>query len=55
MKTDFTYDLLIIGGGISASVFASRYLKNNITPVIESDFSSSEKLYSVYSFLGNGR
>ena len=31
MKSDVTYDLLIIGGGISACVFASRYLKNNIT------------------------
>ena len=31
MKSDSTYDLLIIGGGISACVFASRYLKNNIT------------------------
>ena len=31
MKSDFTYDLLIIGGGISACVFASMYLKNNIT------------------------
>ena len=31
MKNDFTYDLLIIGGGISACVFASEYLKNNIT------------------------
>ena len=31
MKSDFIYDLLIIGGGISACVFASRYLKNNIT------------------------
>ena len=31
MKSDLTYDLLIIGGGISACVFASRYLKNNIT------------------------
>jgi len=31
----------------------SLYKKNNITPVIESDFSSSEKLYSVYSFLEN--
>ena len=31
MKSDFTYDLLIIGGGISACVFASKYLKNNIT------------------------
>ena len=31
MKSDVTYDLLIIGGGISACVFASRYLKSNIT------------------------
>lgn len=31
MKNDVTYDLLIIGGGISACVFASKYLKNNIT------------------------
>ena len=31
MKSDFTYDLAIIGGGISACVFASKYLKNNIT------------------------
>ena len=31
MKSDVTYDLLIIGGGISACVFASQYLKNNIT------------------------
>jgi len=38
---DFTNDLV------------SFYKKNNITPVIESDFSSSEKLYSVYSFLEN--
>ena len=30
MKSDVTYDLLIIGGGISACVFASKYLKNNI-------------------------
>ena len=29
------------------------YKKNNIIPVIESDFSSSEKLHSVYSFLEN--
>ena len=29
MKSDFTYDLLIIGGGISACVFASNYLENN--------------------------
>ena len=31
MKSDVTYDLLIIGGGISACVFASKYLKNNIS------------------------
>jgi len=31
MKSDVTYDLLIIGGGISACVFASQYLKKNIT------------------------
>jgi len=31
MKSNVTYDLLIIGGGISACVFASKYLKNNIT------------------------
>jgi len=30
MKSVVTYDLLIIGGGISACVFASKYLKNNI-------------------------
>ncbi len=29
MRSNFTYDLLIIGGGISACVFASNYLKNN--------------------------
>ncbi len=34
MKSDFTYDLVIIGGGISACVFASKYLKNNITKKI---------------------
>jgi predicted NAD/FAD-dependent oxidoreductase len=34
MKSDFTYDLLIIGGGISSCVFASKYLKNNITKKI---------------------
>ena len=54
-KSNFTYDLLIIGGGISACVFASKYLQNNITPLIESDFSSLEKLDSVYSFLENER
>ena len=31
MKKGYKYDLLIIGGGISACVFASNYLKNNIT------------------------
>jgi len=40
---DFTNDLV------------SFYKNNNIIPVIESDFSSSEKLYSVYSFLENER
>ena len=34
MKSNLTYDLLIIGGGISASVFASKYLQNNITKKI---------------------
>ena len=34
LKSDFTYDLLIIDGGISACVFASKYLKNNITKKI---------------------
>jgi len=38
---DFTKDLV------------SFYKKNNITPIIESDFSSSEKLNRVYSFLDN--
>jgi len=40
---DFTNDLVCF------------YKKNNITPVIESDFTSSEKLDSVYSFLENER
>jgi len=40
---DFTKDLV------------SFYKKNNILPVIESDFSSIEKLDSVYSFLENKR
>jgi len=40
---DFTSDLV------------SFYKNNNITPLIESDFSSSKKLESVYSFLGNER
>ena len=31
MKNNSTYDLLIIGGGISASVFASKYIQSNIT------------------------
>ena len=34
MKVNFSYDLLIIGGGISACVFASKYLQNNITKKI---------------------
>ncbi len=34
MKSDFVYDLIIIGGGISACVFASKYLQNNITKQI---------------------
>ena len=38
---DFTSDLV------------SFYKNNNITPVIESDFTSTEKLASVYSFLEN--
>jgi len=40
---DFTIDLVRF------------YKNNNITPVIESDFSSLEKLDSVYSFLENQR
>jgi len=40
---DFTRDLI------------SFYENNNITPLIESDFSSSKKLNSVYSFLENER
>ena len=40
---DFTRDLVCF------------YKNNNITPVIETDFSSSEKLDSVYSFLENER
>jgi len=40
---DFTSDLV------------SFYKNNNITPLIESDFSSFEKLDSVYSFLENER
>ena len=34
MKRNFTYDLLIIGGGISACVFASKFLQNNVTKKI---------------------
>ena len=34
MKSDFSYDLLIIGGGISACVFASKYLQNNVSKQI---------------------
>jgi len=40
---DFTSDLV------------SFYKNNNITPLIESDFSTSRKLVSVYSFLENER
>ena len=29
MKSDFVYDLLIIGGGIPACIFASKYLQSN--------------------------
>ena len=31
------------------------YKNNNITPVIETDFASSEKLNSIYSFFRNGK
>ncbi len=34
MNRDFKYDLVIIGGGISACVFASKYLKNNTSKKI---------------------
>ena len=34
MKSDISYDLLLIGGGISACVFASKYLQNNKTKKI---------------------
>ena len=34
MKIGFKYDLIIIGGGISACVFASKYLRNNTTKKI---------------------
>ena len=34
MKSTYVYDLLIIGGGISACVFASKYLQNNVTKKI---------------------
>ena len=34
MKSNFSYDFLIIGGGISACVFASKFLQNNITKKI---------------------
>jgi len=37
------------------SDLVSFYKNNNITPLIESDFSSSEKLDSVYGFLENER
>jgi len=34
MKSDFKYDLLIIGGGISSCIFASKYLQKNITKTV---------------------
>ena len=34
MKKGFKYDLIIIGGGISACVFASKYLRNNTSKKI---------------------
>ena len=34
MKGNFSYDLLIIGAGISGCVFASKYSQNNITKKI---------------------
>ena len=34
MKNNFLYDLIIIGGGLSACVFSSKYLQNNITKKI---------------------
>ena len=34
MKKGYKYDLIIIGGGISACVFASKYLQNNISKKI---------------------
>ncbi len=34
MKSYFSYDLIIIGGGISGCVFASKYLQNNVTKKI---------------------
>ncbi len=34
MSSDLKYDLVIIGGGISACVFASKYLKNNTSKKI---------------------
>ena len=40
---DFTRDLVCF------------YRTNNIIPVVETDFASSEKLESVYSFFGNER
>ncbi len=34
MKSNFAYDLIVIGGGISACVFTSKYLQNNISKKI---------------------
>ena len=47
----FLYSLENFSGFTSDLV--SFYKKNNITPIIESDFSSLEKLNSVYSFFEN--
>ena len=34
IRSNFSYDILVIGGGISACVFASKYLQNNLTKKI---------------------
>jgi len=53
-------NIVFYGGGNIAQAFIeglinSGYKKNNITPVIESDFSSLEKHASVSSFFENNR
>ena len=53
MKSDYTYDL---DDFFDFTIDLVRFYKNNnITTVIESDFSSSKKLDSIYSFLQNER